>query len=496
MRGGVCALGVDLGASGGRCLLGCFDGNSLAVEEIHRFGNRPVSVANHLKWNLFLLFQEIKRGLGKLTAREDVSLSSLGIDTWGVDFGLLDSTGDILLMPHHYRDSRTHGMVEIADARFGVRRIYEKTGVAFQPFNTSLQLLSLAEGRPHVLEAAATMLMIPDLLTYLLTGEIGTEYTIASTTQLLNTTTKRWEDSIIDALGVPRRIFTELHSPGTRRGVLRKRILEECRLEPIPVYAVGTHDSASATVSIPKRPERTAFISSGTWSLIGIETEEPVTTEEARIGQFTNEGAVGGGYCFLRNVMGLWLVQECVRSWERTVGPRDFDRLTHMAESSEPFLAFIDPDDTRFYPPGNMAERIFEFCRASGQPVPSTEGAVLRCIYESLALVYHETVLRLEELTGSPVERIHVVGGGSQNRLLNQLTADVTGKPLYSGPTEATAIGNITVQMEALGAIRGRGQIDDLVRRSFAIEEYLPIHTGEWDEAFERYRKICRNDQR
>ncbi len=439
---------VDLGAASGRVIVGDVGPYSVSVEEVHRFANRPVRVGGTLHWDVLNLYQETLDGL-----RTAGSLDGIGIDSWAVDYGLLDADGDLVGNPVHYRDGRTAGARENLE-RLGAQELYATTGLQFLPFNTIHQLS--AETR---LPAARRLLLIPDLFAYWLTGEQGAEVTNASTTQLLDVRTRGWATALIEKIGVDPALFPQLREPGTVIG----------SFEGTPVIAVGSHDTASAVVGVPATTERFAYISCGTWSLVGVELDRPVLTEASREANFTNELGVDGTVRYLRNVMGLWLLQECVREW----GADTAELL--RAAAKLPRGAVIDPDEPAFLPPGDMPARIVDACRRLGQPVPEDRPAIVRCIVDSLADAHRRAVDEAQELSGRAVDVVHVVGGGARNSLLCQLTADACGLPVLAGPVEATALGNVLVQARALGAVSGDlAQLRSLIRGSQQVTRYEP----------------------
>ena len=439
---------VDIGAASGRVIVGEVGPFSVTLEECHRFVNRPVRVGGTLHWDVLSLYQEMLDGLQKAGP-----VDGIGIDSWAVDYGLLDASGGLLGNPVHYRDERTSGARENLE-RLGARELYATTGLQFLPFNTIHQLL--AETR---LGAARRLLMIPDLLAYWLTGEQGAEVTNASTTQLLDVRTRAWATKLIEKIGVDPALFPPLREPGT--------VIGSC--DGTPVIAVGSHDTASAVVGVPAADERFAYISCGTWSLVGVELSQPVLTDASREANFTNELGVDGTVRYLRNVMGLWLLQECVREW----GADTAELL--RAAATLPKGAVIDPDDPVFLPPGDMPARIVDACRRADQPVPADRPAIVRCIVDSLADAHRRAIQEAQELSGREVDVVHVVGGGARNSLLCQLTANACGLPVLAGPVEATALGNVLVQARALGAVSGDlAQLRSLIRGSQSVTRYVP----------------------
>jgi rhamnulokinase len=484
-------LAFDLGAESGRAVVGRFDGEKLSLEEAHRFPNGPNRVLNSLHWNPLHLFNEMKNGLAKTLSQVEGGVAALGIDTWGVDFGLLDRNDTLIGLPYHYRDSRTDGMVEQACQLAPREEIFAQTGIQFMQLNTLIQLFAMAQQKSPALDIAQTLLMMPDLFNYWFTGQKSCEFTIVSTSQCFNMAEGRWATPLLEKLGLPTHIFLEVIQPGTRIGSLLPAIAEEVGVKgDLPVIAPGTHDTASAVAAVPVTDAdkaNFAYISSGTWSLMGVETATPVINERSLAYNFTNEGGVQKTVRLLKNIMGLWLVQESRRTWASQGESLSYDELTRLAETATPFTAVVDPDSSAFFAPGDMPGRIADYCRRSGQTAPESKGAVVRCALESLALKYRWGAEVLEQLSGHSIKVIQIVGGGSQNRLLNQLTADVTGRRVVTGPVEATAIGNILMQMLAVGQIGSLSEGRDLVRRSFPVESYEPKGGSAWTEAYQKF---------
>ena len=483
-------LAVDLGAESGRAVLGRFDGERMALEEVHRFPNIPVRLPDGLHWDVLRIVGEIKDGLAR-AARNVERIESLGVDAWGVDFALLDRDGSLISNPYHYRDPRTEGKSQVAFERVPREEIYGVTGIQFMPINTLYQLLAMEDS--PLLGAARTLLLIPDLIGYWLTGEMACESTNASTTQLCDARTGGWAWDLVEKMGFPNHIFGEIVPPGTRLGPLLGEVAEEAGVDgEVPVTAVASHDTASAVVAVPAEGENFAYISSGTWSLVGVELPEPVIAPEGMHANFTNEGGFGGTTRFLKNVMGLWLLQECRRTWAREGREYSYEELTHLAEAVPAGGALLDPDDPSFLPPGDMPERIRRFCRETGQSPPEEVGAVVRCVLESLVLKYRWVLERTEEITGRRAEVIHVVGGGVRSALLCQLTADATRRQVLAGPVEATALGNLMVQAYARGYLGSLEEIRASVRGSpVEVRYYRPASSGdEWEDAYERLRGI------
>ena len=486
-------LALDLGAESGRGVIGRFDGERLALEEVHRFPNNPVRMLDTLHWDLPFLFGEIKAALRKAGTMSP-GLDGVGVDAWGVDFGLVGRGDTLLGNPVHYRDARTEGALEEALRLVPRERIYEITGLQFLPINTVYQLLALARARSPLLDAAETLLMIPDLIGWLLTGRRAGERTDASTTQLLDPRSGTWSDELCRGLGLPRQILPELIDPGTELGPLRRSVAEEVGIAAARVLAPATHDTASAVAAVPAvqggnpaGPPDWCYLSSGTWSLLGVEVPRPIINEATFRDNFTNEGGVAGTTRLLKNIMGLWLVQECRRTWARAGREYSYDELIARAQAAPAFAALVEPDDPSFLPPGDMPARLAAYCTRTGQRPPADEGAFVRCTLESLALKYRWTVGRLEAILGTTIRAIHVVGGGARNALLCQFTADACGVPVHAGPVEATAAGNVLLQAMALGRIGTLADARAIVARSFPVTTYEPRDTAAWQDAAGRF---------
>ncbi|HEY8454557.1 MAG TPA: rhamnulokinase family protein [Actinopolymorphaceae bacterium] len=469
------AAAVDLGASSGRVLLGRIGASELTAEEVHRFPNEPVTVDGRLVWNFDALWDGILTGIRRAAEQasaEATPLQSIGIDSWGVDYGLLDSAGRLLGPPVHYRDSRTDGLVERVRSQLGDAALYEATGVQFLQINTLYQLLAEPA---EVLERAATMLMVPDLVCYKLTGSVGAERTNASTTQLYDPTARAWSRDLITKLGLPARIFAPLRDPGTPLGPVVSDLRDRCGVDAsTTVVTVASHDTASAVAAVPAETENFAYISCGTWSLVGVELDHPVLSEESRMANFTNEVGVDGTIRYLRNVMGLWLLQECQRHWRETGVAVTLEELLEGAAREPGQRCLIDPESEEFLAPGDMPARIRTACVRTGQPEPTTPAAITRCILDSLAQAHARNIEAAERLSGRRVDVVHLVGGGVRNRLLCQLTADACGRPVVAGPVEATSLGNLVVQARAAGVLADREAGRALVRRTQELTRYEP----------------------
>ena len=481
-------LAFDFGASSGRAIIGCFDGDKITLQEIHRFSNDPVSVGGTVYWDVLRLFHEIKQGIIK--AKIAGGFDSIGIDTWGVDFGLIDSEGKLMENPVHYRDARTVGLVDEAFKTMPKEKLYGITGIQFMELNTLFQLISLKKYRPWMLERAEKMLFMPDLFGYMLTGKMCAEYSIASTSQLIDLDKRTWSKEILAAFGIKESIFAPLVQPGTVLGELSKEICEECGVDPVPVISVCGHDTQSAITSVPCEDGDFAFLSSGTWSLFGTELDKPIVNETSMNINITNEGGFGGSTGFLKNIIGLWLIQESRRQWKREGKEYSYADLEKLALAAEPFKCFIDPDAPEFVPHGNIPERVREFCRKTGQYVPETVGEIMRCIYESLAMKYRLTFEKLRECTERDYPVIHVIGGGTKDGLLCQMTANSCDRTVKAGPIEATVMGNVAVQLMSDGSVKDIGQARKIVAASSELKTFEPADTDKWAQAYEDFLKV------
>lgn len=485
-------LAFDFGASSGRAIVGELKDNKLTLKEVHRFSNEPVVFSEHLQWDILRLCHEVKQGILKCKS-QGFNIESIGVDTWGVDFGLLDEEGELMGNPYHYRDHRTQGMMEKCFEYIKKEELFNKTGNQFASYNTIYQLLSMVNNKDKNLYNAKTLLLMPDLINYMLTGEKVSEFTEATTTQLYSYKNSYWNEEILDKLNIPKDIFTSLIKPGEQVGVLRKSLCREMGVEPIKVIAVGGHDTASAVAAVPSLGENHVFISSGTWSLLGIENYRPIINKKVYKYNFTNEGGVNDKVLLLKNIMGLWILQECKRAWEKEGKSIEFSHMVQLAEAEKGGRCFIDPDNELFYTPGNMPERVREFCKNTNQFVPQTIGEIVRCVEESLSLKYTWAIEKLEEVTCKKIDSIHIVGGGVQDKLLCQLTANITGKKVLAGPVEATAIGNIIVQAQAVGKIRDIAHGKEVIKNSFEIIEYNPVDKEKYSVNYEKFLKIINN---
>lgn len=468
-------LAFDLGATSGRAVVGTTDGVRFEMREIARFPNGILALHDKYYWNVFSLYESLKDVLCRC-ARERLRIDSIGIDTWGVDFGHLGQDGTILGMPRAYRDPYTQGAAEEFFREIPREQVYRMTGIQVMDFNTLYQLFRQKKENFSPLEHARRILFMPDLLAYMLTGRYVCEYTDASTSQLLNPATKRFEEPLLRAAGVSPDLLPPVVMPGTTVGALTDRLAEETGLGKIPVVAVAGHDTASAVAAVPAADPNFAYLSSGTWSLMGIETEQPVVCDESYRLNFTNEGGIEGTTRFLKNITGMWLLEECLKQWKKQGRTYTYPQIVEMARSQAGFSVLIQPDDRRFANPPSMPEAIADYCREKGLPVPQNDAQFVRCIFISLAARYREVLDMLRRLSPHPVERLHVIGGGSQNELLNRLTAEATGIPVIAGPSEATAIGNCLVQAMAAGIVADRWHLRRIVADSFAPKTFLPEH--------------------
>jgi rhamnulokinase len=486
-------LAIDLGASSGRVMLGRWDGRRFDLQELHRFPNGPVSVMGRLHWDVLRLWQEIREGVARYATQHTEPPAGIGVDTWAVDFALLDGGGEMLGNPHHYRDRRTEGIPEYVDGLVSPRRLYEKTGIQRLPINTLYQLVSMRKAGDPRLDAAETLLLIPDLVHYWMTGRMVAEYTNATTTQFYDARAQQWALDLLEELDLPTRILPPVVAPGTVLGELLSEVCDEVGLRrSVPVIASASHDTASAVAAVPGLDERSAYISSGTWSLVGVETPEPVLSDRAREFNFTNEGGAGETIRFLKNVAGLWLLQECRRRWQHEGRSYTWPDLVTLAEQAAPLRSVVDPDAPEFLGPGNMPKAIREYCRRSGQPEPEGDGEVVRCCLEGLALKHRWVVAALEELTDRRLDTIRIVGGGSQNHLFCQLTADACQRTVVAGPIEATALGNILVQAVATGYLPDIAAGRRAVGASEEQKIFEPRDSGEWDTAFVAFDELVR----
>ncbi|HYG21541.1 MAG TPA: rhamnulokinase [Verrucomicrobiae bacterium] len=486
-------LGIDIGAESGRLMAGLWDGKRIQLEELHRFPNGGVMINDGLRWNVLAMWAEIQQGLAAAAKRFGKRIVSVGVDTWGVDYVLLSQSGELLGHPFHYRDNRTRGMFQRAFNRVPRADIFTATGLQFMEINTLYQLLAHQKNHPELLNAAETLLMMPDYLHFLLSGTRTSEFTIATTSQCVNPRKRAWDSDLLQKLGLPARIFPEIVPPGSRIGQLRPRVAERSGIERINVVAPAAHDTGSAVVGVPSvhtGKSNWAYLSSGTWSLLGVEVRDALLSPRVLELNFTNEGGIDGTYRLLKNIMGLWLLQQCRRCFGEKGRTLSYDELTRLAAEAPAFRSFVNPDDSRFLNPADMAEAIQSYCRETGQPVPETEGQLARCIFESLALTYAVVLEGLEQLTGQRIEVLHIVGGGSRNQLLNTFTANAANLLVVAGPVEATVLGNVLVQARSNGELKSLSDIRSVVRASSEVTEFEPKQPDAWKEARLRFAEL------
>ncbi len=482
-------VAFDFGAESGRAMLATLSGGRLTLEDKHRFANPNGKLNGHLHWNLLSQWEGIKTGLRKATAG-GVQVDGIGVDTWGVDFGLVGKGGEILGNPYMYRDSRTDGVMERTFQRVSKRDIFEATGLQFMQFNSLFQLVAMQESGSSALKAAETLLFMPDLFNFLFTGVRKCEYSITSTSQMYDPRRKNWAFDLLNQLQLPTHILPEIVPAGTVLGPIRKEVADECGVSGIPVIAPATHDTGSAVAAVPAEGDDWCYISSGTWSLMGLELPAPIINDKVAEYNYTNEGGVGGTTRFLKNIMGLWPLQECRRHWTRNGEELSYAEIANMAFASKQFGSLLNLEHRPILSPGDMPIKIENYCMQTRQTPPAGKGEMARCILESLAVTYRKTIEALEDIRGKKIRTIHIVGGGSQNELLNQMTADACGRPVITGPVEATAIGNVLVQAMAVGKVKSLAEIRQIIRASFPVKRYEPKDTAKWDSAYARFREL------
>ena len=482
-------LAFDLGAESGRAVLGALEAGRLTVHEVRRFPNTPLPLAGHIHWNVYALFDEMKGAMRDAAAAIGARPASVGVDTWGVDFGLLARDGSLLGLPFCYRDHRNAGAMEEYFKLVPRETLYEATGIQFMPFNTLFQIYAMVRERSPLLDAAHDLLFMPDLFNHLLTGKKAAESTIASTSQMIDPRTGSWIPGLFQAMGLSKTILQPVIAPGTVLGPLSAEVVSATGYRDVPAVATAGHDTAAAVAAVPAEGEDWAYISSGTWSLVGVEIPSPIITPRSLAANFTNEGGVGGTFRFLKNVTGLWLVQGCRKAWAAD-GPMSYEELAASAAAAPPFAALVDPDDPAFLNPPDMPEAVAAYCRRTGQEPPGTRASLVRSLLESLALKYRSVIEELGVIRERSISKVHIIGGGSRNALLCQFTADATGLPVLAGPAEATAAGNILVQAMALGRLESPAEIRAVVRRSFELATYEPSGKSAWDAAYAHFREI------
>ncbi len=485
-----CYLAIDLGAESGRVIAGLLDGRRIRLDELHRFANGPVHLGDTMRWDVVRLWSEIQTGLAKAAQKYGDSIVSVGVDTWGVDYVLLSKKDEILGQPYHYRDPRTRGLMDAAISQLSRKEIFENTGLQFMEINSLYQLLASRRSSPELFDVADRFLMMPDFFHWLLCGSRVVEFTNATTSQCFHPTQKTWAFDMLRKLDIPTHIFPEVVAPGTSLGQLRESVARRSGLPRLNVVAPATHDTGAAIAAVPAAltgSTKWAYISSGTWSLMGIESAHAILTPKALELNITNEGGIDNTYRVLKNIMGMWLVQQCRKSFERHGASYDYGLLTQIARDAKSFRAFINPDSPLFVAPEDMPAAIRTYCQKTNQEVPDDEGAVIRCALESLALKYRQVLERLEGLSGEKTEVIHIVGGGSQNELLNQFAADACHRPVIAGPIEATALGNVLVQARTSGELSNLADLRAVVRESASVRHYEPQNSAAWDDAYARF---------
>jgi len=483
-------VAFDLGASGGRGMVGMLDDRKLSLEELHRFPNGPTTLLGSLYWDVLKLYEEMLTALTVYAKKYGQELHGIGFDTWGVDFGLFGKDGVLLGNPVHYRDKRTDGMVEAVCQRVPREQIFEATGIQFMQLNTLFQVFSMVVNQASILDVADTLLLMPSIFIYFFTGRKVNEFTHATTTQMYDPRAGNWAYDMLHRLDIPTDMLADIVAPGTIVEQLVPTVAEATGLAQVPVIATACHDTACAVAAVPAQGQDWAYLSSGTWSLLGLEVTEPVINADSLRYNLTNEGGVGHTFRFLKNIMGLWLVQECKRIWDREGNTLGYGELMQAAEAAKPFVTVVDPNDNSFLNPANMPEAIVQFCQKSGQQPPTTTGEFVRCALESLALKYRNVLEKFEQLRGKPVDVLHIVGGGVQNTLLCQFAANATGKTVIAGPVEATALGNILVQALATGDIGSLSDARAIVRASCEPVTYQPHDTTQWEDAYGQFRNL------
>lgn len=482
-------LAFDIGASSGRAILGNLKEGVLELKEVHRFKNQMSLIHGKYFWNIFSLFDELKTGLKKCITEHNIQPQSIGVDTWGVDYSLVTSEGQLIGLPFAYRDHRTDNAMEDFFKIMPKKEAYFLSGIQFMQFNTLFQLFASVQENFSRLKIAENLLFTPDTLNYLFTGVQKNEYTIASTSQLLKPGKAEWEPKLFEAAKIPQQLMGEIVQPGEKIGNILEEVQIETGSDEIPCVSVASHDTAAAVAAVPADGDNWAFLSSGTWSLLGIESQDPIVNEQSLAMNFTNEGGVNGTTRFLKNIMGMWLIQECKRIWDEEK-EMEWQEIVDLSDEVEPFKCLINPDAPEFLNPGNMPQAIQEYCKRTGQFIPETKGEIARCIYDSLALKYKYTLKQIETVTGKTIEKLHIIGGGANNKRMNQLTANAIGIPVYAGPTEATATGNLMIQAQALGLVADLTEIRSVVKNSFEVVEYLPAAGLDWAGAYERFEGL------
>jgi rhamnulokinase len=482
-------LAFDLGASSGRAILGKLSKGKLELNEVHRFKNQMSLIHGKYFWNIFNLFEELKTGLKKCLNEYDIQPDSIGIDTWGVDYSLVTSEGQLIGLPFAYRDHRTDSAMDDFFKIMPKEQAYFLSGIQFMQFNTLFQLFASVKENFSRLVIADSLLFTPDTLNYLFTGVKKNEYTISSTSQLLKPGKPEWEPELFKAAAIPMQLMGEIVQPGTEIGKILSEVQDETGSAEIPCIAVASHDTASAIASVPADGSNWAYLSSGTWSLLGIESDVPLVSEQTLQMDFTNEGGVDGTTRFLKNIMGMWLIQECKRIWDEEK-EMEWQEIVDLSLAAEPFKCLINPDDLSFLNPGNMQVSIQKYCDKTNQYIPQTKGEIARCIYDSLVLKYKYTIEQIELITGKKIDKLHIIGGGAHNKMMNQLTANAIGISVFAGPTEATAIGNLMMQAKAAGVVQSLSEIRKIIRNSFDVTEYTPSPKLDWNTAYSKFKEL------
>ncbi len=484
-------IAIDLGAASGRVLLGCWNGRRFKLSELHRFSNASVSVSGHVYWDVLHIWTEVKSGLARYARIHRQDPAGIGVDAWGVDFALLDSSGSLLSNPRSYRDNRTHGILAKVFDEVPEWDLFAETGIQSWQINTLFQLFSMVQNRDSQLEMAATMLMIPDLFSYWLSGVRTVEYTVGTTSEMLRTGKPEWAHDVLGRLGIRSEILPSITIPGTILAPLHQEVANDTGVAAsVPIVLVPSHDTACAVAAIPDMDESSVFISSGTWSLVGVENTQPIATQEAFRFKFSNESGTAGLILLVRNVTGLWLLQECMRQWQLQGSHYTWEDLIQLAGKAEPFRSLVNPDDTDFLAPPDMLSAIYQFCKRTQQRKPETAGAFARCCIESLSLRYREVVEALQKLTGRRLTTLRVVGGGCQNELLCQSTADATRRVVITGPVEASALGNIMTQSIVTGFITNLAEGREVIAASIRRSCFEPRNSDAWDQAYDRFQRL------
>lgn len=484
-------LAFDLGAESGRAVAGILDNGKLSLEVLHRFPTGAAPLGDTIYWDQPGIHRELRKGLCAYAAKFGKELAGLGTDSWGVDFGMLDKNGALVANPVHYRDKRNEGLPEKFFQVVPRKELQKRTGIQIMQFNTLFQLFYMSRERKHLLDITESILLMADLQNYFFCGEKAAEYTLASTAQMLDAGERDWAIDLLEHAGIPTGILPQVVSPCSVVGQILPSIAEECGVKSAPVIAPACHDTAAAIAAVPAQGDDWLYLSSGTWSLLGAELPEPLITEKTIENNFTNEGGVDGTIRFLKNIMGLWIIQECKRQWEREGEDLDYSTLVKLAADAKPFMACINPNHDDFIAPIGMPGRIAEFCRRTGQAVPQTKGEIIRVAMESLALIYRYTVDQIEDMTDKKYNVLHIVGGGTQNKMLNQFAANACGKVVKAGPVEGTALGNVLMQAMALGEIASLAEAREILRNSCEVDEYLPQNPAQWEEAYGRFKEVC-----